>query len=857
MSANAGSSNAAAATTPGLGASAAAATAATAAASDRDTDGPTHMEICNAHATTSAGTQQAQQQHAATSAGTQQAQQLQQQAAAQQQQASSAAASQQSQRPLTSPPAQPPQLGSMTTHLLLLDSVDRTQARLKPLLEFAQVAGSDQLGLAGLHETGFLHETIAYCREYEQRLQMLRACLQPFEEEQRARATNAAGGAAHSTAAAASAAAAGSSAVAAEAAGSSAAHSTAAAASAAAAGSSAAAEDGRAHSPLYVSWPQHAASAVSGGTRDLTAPQLQPHQHPINAVYVAHINKDHVNVRYVIPRALVALLTAEKLNAMLDTPLWRVMFDLRWSDELKVEGKSLSPAQKSRQLAAHEAAGEYDVAECMALPLHLMTYPALNLEFTRMHTFALLVHCFFEYGHADLHSRFRGGVLIPFDLWLREKIRSSRARAAGSAAAAAAAEPEPLSPCWEAVLELWRKVASCDVLILPSVLLLPSGFPWGADGWYDRVNYMAMQCGCSVFPRIEVERKMENKDMYMRSLNLHNSYKPLANKLEQLRHAQHSGAVIPFPPSLPVPTWYFDRTHRYQGLGLIPPTVFVPLGPDTNLSVSLTEALKKVKEGATAGQWQWRHDRYCIKGANSTRVSYCVREASVPVADLAAACKQISSHSQQKCLLVQPELTTLHRELRLFFANGCFLTAVQTDPVSHGVVELRFTTVNRAAEAAQRQLEPCPNDILPQVVDHAAFVLSACESHCQLVSSSGLLRVDVGVEYVLAPPQHIVSQTSAGQEFVRWATIPEREASELQNIPKAHRHQWQCSGLGWIFRVFTNEVTSSLDINIYAVRSQRCSLSRSLAHKLIAGYACPARPCSHFCWTGPLTLTDC
>ncbi len=82
--------------------------------------------------------------------------------------------------------------------------------------------------------------------------------------------------------------------------------------------------------------------------------------------------------------------------------------------------------------------------------------------------------------------------------------------------------------------------------------------------------------------------------------------------------------------------------------------------------------------------------------------------------------------------------------------------------------------------------------VMPQIIDYSVHILRLCEEHCELVSKSGVLRVDLGIEF----------QSCKDDES-------EDEVLQRQLRPE----QWQRTGTGRIVRFFLNEVTSALDIN--------------------------------------------
>jgi hypothetical protein len=81
--------------------------------------------------------------------------------------------------------------------------------------------------------------------------------------------------------------------------------------------------------------------------------------------------------------------------------------------------------------------------------------------------------------------------------------------------------------------------------------------------------------------------------------------------------------------------------------------------------------------------------------------------------------------------------------------------------------------------------------VLPQIIDYSVHILRLCEQHCKLVSQSGVLRVDLGIEFM--------------------PCAAKKERAVIRHLP--HPELWQRTGTGRLVRFFLNEVTSSLDIN--------------------------------------------
>jgi hypothetical protein len=72
------------------------------------------------------------------------------------------------------------------------------------------------------------------------------------------------------------------------------------------------------------------------------------------------------------------------------------------------------------------------------------------------------------------------------------------------------------------------------------------------------------------------------------------------------------------------------------------------------------------------------------------------------------------------------------------------------------------------------------------------------EAHCHLVSESGIVRTDLGIE------------------FMRCSKADGRTEAELRARRKRPR-DWQLTGEGFIIRLFMNEITTTLDINWFSV----------------------------------------
>jgi hypothetical protein len=92
--------------------------------------------------------------------------------------------------------------------------------------------------------------------------------------------------------------------------------------------------------------------------------------------------------------------------------------------------------------------------------------------------------------------------------------------------------------------------------------------------------------------------------------------------------------------------------------------------------------------------------------------------------------------------------------------------------------------------------------VYPLLLEYSRRLLDVCEAHCRLVSRSGVLRVDVGTEFLACTAE------KAGES---------RVASE-ERLPQRHfcPQQWFVTGHGFVVRFFCNEITSSLDVNWFS-----------------------------------------
>jgi hypothetical protein len=412
---------------------------------------------------------------------------------------------------------------------------------------------------------------------------------------------------------------------------------------------------------------------------------------------------------------------------------------------------------------------------------------------------------------------------------------------------------------------LWLHLKQCSVLVVPSVLLMPGFKDWDASCWYQALSVLESELSIKVFPRINVEMNFECKEVYMK--HLHDDAPRMRPYAERLQAAA-SGADAPLE--------LIDESQPRRSANIVAPTIFVSvedlsIGKLEEIDDTLTEQLKVLKRHTETEQFQrtpvpnrgaklvrGAAEQYlCIKGCQGTRNHAVLRTCMGNINDgsplywpfdpqqktskslkdmtngkvlskmmvLAApphAADGGHASSAQRIVMIQPALQGLAQEFRLYFHRGDFTYMMQTEWTldkteqneSYTVMEFRVGWEQSYPSTVLMRPQFQATHILPQLIDFALQVLEELESRYQAVSQSALLRPDLGVEHRLVP---------AATSPAMWALA---EAQLLAAVPADTRDQWQCSGFGFIFRIFLSEVTSSLDINTYAVSSSRCSGAR-------------------------------
>jgi hypothetical protein len=166
---------------------------------------------------------------------------------------------------------------------------------------------------------------------------------------------------------------------------------------------------------------------------------------------------------------------------------------------------------------------------------------------------------------------------------------------------------------------------------------------------------------------------------------------------------------------------------------------------------------------------------------------------------------------QQTVAMIQPNLSCLRKEVRIYYLEGIACKAIVSERKSDVdcargldvddpaiLIDLTPMTVGDSEDLQQLLLG------LPAMQARDHHTLSILEQQNGLVSNAHMYRVDHGVEIQSVKWTH---QESADLEQL------EIIAAEFRAIcnTKAQPAQWTPSGRGWIMRSFINEVSRMLD----------------------------------------------
>lgn len=147
-----------------------------------------------------------------------------------------------------------------------------------------------------------------------------------------------------------------------------------------------------------------------------------------------------------------------------------------------------------------------------------------------------------------------------------------------------------------------------------------------------------------------------------------------------------------------------------------------------------------------------------------------------------------------------------------------FLPLTQTDVLHHPPPSLSAppseSNFIRDISLAESFLEA-----MPVVTDFVSHVTAQLEAHCRLMSSSAMIRVDLG--FRISPRK--------------------KNEDEMEDEMEDDSKEKKTRGPGWLpvygtdneIRLFVNEVTTTTDINLFAVRQQLLEKMERAKHRQI------------------------
>ena len=153
---------------------------------------------------------------------------------------------------------------------------------------------------------------------------------------------------------------------------------------------------------------------------------------------------------------------------------------------------------------------------------------------------------------------------------------------------------------------------------------------------YDGLRLLEREANVTVFPFIEVESEMENKDRYLQHIIKSPNYLPLDKKLEL------GDAYIPppmpkaassFSPSFKIEVWNGFQYSITRGSNLLAPTVLIHTdelaNKESELLLFLSHLLQLLQFEINEFGWKAEEGVWIIKGTNSTRTNVLKRFRTV------------------------------------------------------------------------------------------------------------------------------------------------------------------------------------------------------------------------------------
>jgi hypothetical protein len=588
------------------------------------------------------------------------------------------------------------------------------------------------------------------------------------------------------------------------------------------------------------------------------------------------------SLRVFLPFEFASLLTLETLESMCSEEPWHRLFDVRMSEvqesgdeserRMAVDGKTVEfSVRESSALAFYLKFGWYSFTGHAAgdpTPLHAAdadsssTHRFSSLEVGDLCTFSVLLLLWKRFAADSAVSSGRlssaprvdsSPASVPFDVFL------SAHTGEGSGL--------PLRL-------LWSHIRRCRVLVIPTLLHLPGVLTMRE--WIDLLKSFETEVGLRVFPELEVERHFENKDLYMQTLAQMRTFRVYDQSIQAWMAsgwAEPDNLIGPNPAAgsareplrLPSSSCSSDErrsdsdsdspraqpqaaaasssppilselvvSSAYDSVVTLPSRI---IATDSVHQVIFTKSHNQqaefksrtavaLKQAATKGGWlPPDSDMMVLKGTNSAA---CCHIRICDQAKLVQQMRELAVTSDvrpQSGFIIQSDSTkSLCPEIRIYFDRGLWLYAIATSPQTpddrtllgvHHLCHSGATASLRTSTSAHSVSSGGgfdPSHILSQAIDFAFQLLVFLEPSSSILSRSAFLRADLGVQRVM------VASKEVRPEGYDWR--PEERDLLIQTFQTDQtRRFWQLSGRGYIFRLFCNEITSSLDICLFTVSS--------------------------------------
>jgi len=425
------------------------------------------------------------------------------------------------------------------------------------------------------------------------------------------------------------------------------------------------------------------------------------------------------------------------------------------------------------------------------------------------------------------------------------------------------------------LMRAWYHMLDSDILIIPSVLLLDKKYT--ANEWYTMLRQLEQDLAIRIYPFIDVESQMENKDKYMHALMKDPMpYTPLEKKIQLARQAtpqhfqtpstdepqehvssagtspSHAGEVVDSHTRHDVQIIYRAHSGTFAPTFMIPNFKQASKLPDDELIGIVEEFLGKLRREIDEAEWKVEPGVFIVKGTNSTRTNVykrcmdaesivkIMREASVTgmrlVRGISCSLRDarrivLDSHRLRREGCTYPSI--------IFLGCACACACViclcspyrQCAPQPGFIIQPFMKGLAWESRTYFKHGQYLFTLLNEQVMDRNVTVAFAT---LEARGDDRISQVHVGpcepflVDYC-AHILHLcerhcslVSKTpivrvDCGAEF--YHCEPNEVGARTEDEIMQHRlkpGQWQRTGSGRIVRYFVNEVTTSLDINWFS-----------------------------------------